>query len=87
MAQEAEQEALAISMKNIQNAERLRLQQTASNMGLNASQLIREMKFNESLIKAVEAFQLNLDNSGFTYEPAIAKALIESNTIVAVSVP
>lgn len=80
LAQEAEQEALAISMKNFENAERLRLQQTASNMGLNASQLIREMKFNESLIKAVEAFQLNLDNSGFTYEPAIAKALIESNT-------
>jgi len=80
IAQEAEKKALAISMKNFENAEKLRLQQLASNMGLTASQLIREMKFGESLKKAVEAYQLNMANLGSAYEPVIAKAIIEANT-------
>ncbi len=80
LAQAAEKEALAISVKNFENAEKLRLQQMASTMGLTASQLIREMKFSESLEKAVEAFELNTNNFGSVYEPVIAKALIEANT-------
>ena len=80
IAQEAEKEALAISLKNFENAEKLRLQQLASNMGLTSSQLNREMKYGESLKKAVEAYQLNRDNLGSVYEQAIAKAIIEANT-------
>lgn len=80
IAEQAEKEALVISLKNFENAEKLRLQQMANTMGLTASQLTREMKFGESIKKAVEAFQLNKDNFGFVYEPVIAKALIEANT-------
>lgn len=80
IAQEAEKEALAISVKNFENTEKLRRQQMANTMGLTASQLIRELKFGESLKKAVEAYQLNTVNYGSIYEPAIAKALIEANT-------
>jgi hypothetical protein len=80
LAQRAEKEALAISLKNFENAEKLRLQQLASNMGLTASQFLRETKYDESLKTAVQAYQLNTANFGKVYEPAIAKALIEANT-------